>query len=316
MKKTSLGALSLGLVALALGCSSDMDGGTEAPSGLQPPLPIVENPDHKQLLSAATPELVRNKRLVYDFWRTLVEALDTEATRPLLANGYIQHDPTIATGAEGVLAFFGQFGEKVAVQERVQAKLVALVAERDFVVIAWVDEHTEPRPYATTFFDMFRIENGVLAEHWDFGRVAKGETPAAYVPPTANANQEAALASSDPRLAANKRLVHEMWRTLLDAQLVDEAPRFLAPGYAQHSPIVNTGRDGFVAFLKQFAQPSAIQPAIPNFVQIVAEGDLVVMSTLSTEVDSNGKPYATTWFDLFRVDGGMLVEHWDAATIE
>jgi predicted SnoaL-like aldol condensation-catalyzing enzyme len=71
-----------------------------------------------------------------------------------------------------------------------------------------------------------------------------------------------------------------------------------------------------VAFLKQFAQPSAIQPAIPNFVQIVAEGDLVVMSTLSTEVDSNGKPYETTWFDLFRVDGGLLVEHWDAATIE
>jgi predicted SnoaL-like aldol condensation-catalyzing enzyme len=40
------------------------------------------------------------------------------------------------------------------------------------------------------------------------------------------------------------------------------------------------------------------------------------MSTLSTEVDSNGKPYETTWFDLFRVDGGLLVEHWDAATIE
>ena len=313
MKKSSLGPLSLGLVALALGCSSNDTGTT---SGLQPPLPVVENPDHKQLLSAATPELVRNKRLVYDFWRTLVEALDTEATKPLLAKSYIQHDPNIDTGSAGVLAFFAQFGEKVPVQERVQAKLVALVAERDFVVIAWVDEHTEPRPYATTFFDMFRIENGVLAEHWDFGRLAKGETPRAYVPPTANANQEAALASSDPRLAANKRLVHDMWRTLLDAQLVDEAPRFLAPGYAQHSPIVNTGRDGFVAFLKQFAMPSAIQPAIPNFVQIVAEGDLVSIATVSTEVDANGKPYATTWFDLFRVDGGLLVEHWDAATIE
>ena len=115
-----------------------------------------------------------------------------------------------------------------------QAKLVALVAERDLVVIAWVDEHTEPRPYATTFFDMFRIENGVLAEHWDFGRVAKGETPAAYVPPTANANQEVALASSDPRLAANKGLVHEMWRTLLDAQLVDQAQVFLRGVGAMH----------------------------------------------------------------------------------
>jgi predicted SnoaL-like aldol condensation-catalyzing enzyme len=336
MKKSFLRPLSLGLVALALGCSSDdgdqppatsngdtsvpdasnMGGETGTTSGLQPPLPVVENPDHEQLLSAATPELVRNKRLVYDFWRTLVEARDTEATEPLLAKSYIQHDPNIDTGSAAVLAFFAQFGEQVEVQERVQTKLVALVAERDFVVIAWVDEHTEPRPYTTTFFDMFRIENGVLAEHWDYGRVATGETPRAYVPPTANLNQEAALVSSDPRLAANKGLVHEMWRTLLDAQLVDEAPRFLAPGYAQHSPIVNTGRDGFVAFLKQFAQPSEIQPAIPNFVQIVAEGDLVAISTLSTEVDANGTPYATTWFDLFRVDGGLLVEHWDPATLE
>jgi hypothetical protein len=105
MKRPSLRPFSLGLVALALGCSSD-DGyeppatsnvdtsvppasntgaGTGTTSALQPPLPVVENPDHEQLLSAATPELARNKRLVYDFWRTLVEARDTEATEPLLA---------------------------------------------------------------------------------------------------------------------------------------------------------------------------------------------------------------------------------------
>ena len=103
MKKAFLGPLSLGLVALALGCSSDhghqspatsnggdtsvpdasnMGGETGTTSGLQPPLPVVENPDHEQLLSAATPELVRNKRLVYDFWRTLVEARDTVCIVP------------------------------------------------------------------------------------------------------------------------------------------------------------------------------------------------------------------------------------------
>src|SRR3954465_5261656 len=67
MKKSCLGPLSLGLVALALGCSSNdgsqppatsngdtsvagtlnMGGGTGTTSGLQPPLPVVENPDHE-----------------------------------------------------------------------------------------------------------------------------------------------------------------------------------------------------------------------------------------------------------------------------
>jgi predicted SnoaL-like aldol condensation-catalyzing enzyme len=338
MKSTFLCPLSLGLVALALGCSGDdgdeapatsnvetsdlaasnMGGaGAETTSGLRPALPVVENPDHEQLLSAATPELARNKRLVYDFWRTLIEARDTEAAEQYLAEDYIQHDPSADTGRAAVLAFFAAFGERLPVQERVQAKLVAMVAERDFVVFARVDEYAEPRPYTTTWIDLFRIENGVLAEHWDHGRLAMGETPRAYVPPTENPNQSAALASSDPQLAANKQLVHEMWRTLLDAGQGEEAPRFLAPGYIQHNPLASTGLEGFLAFARQVSQPPLeVQPGVANFIQIVAEGDLVSLATLVTYVGANGTPYATTWFDLFRVDGGLLVEHWDTATID
>jgi predicted SnoaL-like aldol condensation-catalyzing enzyme len=336
VKKLSLRPLCFGWLALALGCSSDdgdevpvtsnadasnptasnMGAGTETASGLQPALPVVENPNHEQLLSSATPELARNKRLVYDFWRTLIEARDTEAAEQYLAEDYIQHDPSADTGRAAVLAFFAAFGERLPVQERVQAKLVAMVAERDFVVLARVDEYTEPRPYTTTWFDLFRIENGVLAEHWDHGRLAMGETPRAYVPPTENPNQSAALASSDPQLAANKQLVHEMWRTLLDAEQGEEAPRFLAPGYIQHNPLASTGLEGFLAFARQLSQPREVQPGVANFIQIVAEGDLVSLATLVTYDGANGTPYTTTWFDLFRVDGGLLVEHWDTATID
>jgi predicted SnoaL-like aldol condensation-catalyzing enzyme len=283
---------------------------------LQPALPVVANADHEQLLSSPVPELAANKRLVYDMWRTLIEARDTQAAERFFAPDYIQHNPQADTGRAGVLTFFASLGQPQAVQERVQTPLVAIVAEREYVALVQVDEQTQPRPYTTTWFDLFRIEDGVIAEHWDHGRLAADGTPRGYVPPSASSDQEPALLSADMQLAANKRLVYDMWRTLLDGQQVEEAPRFLAPGYVQHNPQANTGLQGFLAFFRQFAQPRPVQPTIANFIQIVAEGDLVVLATLRTYNAGGGAPYTTTWFDMFRVGSGLLVEHWDTATLQ
>ncbi|MEO8180307.1 MAG: nuclear transport factor 2 family protein [Deltaproteobacteria bacterium] len=283
---------------------------------LQPALPVVENADHAQLLSSPVPQLAANKRLVYDMWRTLIEARDTQAAERFLAESYIQHNPNADTGRAGVLAFFAGQGPAQTVQERVRRPLVAIVAERDYVAVVQVDAQTQPRPYSTTWFDLFRIEDGVIAEHWDHGRLPADGTPRGYVPPAATADQEPAVNSSDLQLATNKRLVYDMWRTVLDAQQVEEAPRFLAPGYVQHNPQANTGLQGFLAFFRQFAQPRQVQPTIPSFIQMVAEGDLVVLATVRTYTGAGGTPYTTTWFDMFRTGGGLLVEHWDTATLQ
>ena len=281
---------------------------------LQPALPVVANDDHAQLLSSDVPELAANKRLVYDLWRTLIDARDTQAAEQYLAEGYIQHNPNADTGRAGVLEFFSSLGPAQPVPERVQTPLVAIVAERDFVALVQVDEQQQPRPYTTTWFDLFRIEDGLVAEHWDHGRLPAGGTPAGYVPPTVTEAQAAALASEDPQLEANKRLVHEMWRTLLDAQQVEEAPRFLAEGYIQHNPLANTGLQGFLQFFRTIAQPREVQPDIANFIQIIAEGDLVVLATVRSY--TAGAPYTTTWFDMFRVGDGKMQEHWDTATLQ
>ena len=47
---------------------------------------------------------------------------------------------------------------------------IAIVAEKDLVIISFAVKKQEPaKPgfYTTTAFDMFRIENGLIAEHWD-----------------------------------------------------------------------------------------------------------------------------------------------------
>lgn len=336
MKNFSTYLLTIGLSASCIGCSDDnsnsdpnavrqsvnpaTDGEASEGDGspateLQPALPVVENLDHEALLSSDDPQLAANKRIVYDMWRTLIEARDVQAAEQYIAEGYIQHNPNADTGREGVFAFFSSLGEPLAIQERVQRKLVALVAEGDYVSIVQVDEQQEPRPYTTTWFDLFRIEDGLIVEHWDHGTLPAGATPSAYVPTVENSDQEGSLASSAPQLATNKRFVYDMWRTLLDAQQVEEAPNFLAEGYIQHNPNANTGLAGFLAFFRTFAQPQDIEPTLVNFIEVIAENDLVVLATVRTYMDATDAPYTTTWFDMFRLADGLLVEHWDTDTL-
>ena len=61
-------------------------------------------------------------------------------------------------------------------------------------------------------------------------------------------------------------------------------------------------------------KPMAVPATIPNMVDIVAEGDMVVLATQRKLKDKAGEPYTTTWFDMFPVHDGVIVEHWDCAT--
>jgi len=287
----------------------------EAPV-LQPALPVTENPDHESLLSSDDPQLAANKRFVYDMWRTLVDAHDVEAAKKYIHEGYIQHNPIADTGRAGAFAYFSSLGDPLPIQERVQSKLVAIVAEKDLVCLVHVDEQTEPRPYSTTWFDMFRIEDGMIVEHWDHGTLPDGvDSPRGYVPTVVNPDYRASIASANPQLQTNKQLVYDMWRTLLDAQQVEEGPRFLAKDYIQHNPLANTGLEGFMTFFRMIADPQPVQPTVKNFIEIIAEDDLVVLATVRSYNDANNNPYTTTWFDMFRIGDGMLVEHWDTAKL-
>jgi predicted SnoaL-like aldol condensation-catalyzing enzyme len=132
---------------------------------------VTPNPDHEQLLSSADAKLAKNKRLVYDFWREVLEAGHLESAEKYLAESYIQHNPNVPTGRAGFVDFFSKFAKPTAVNPKVQGPLVAIAAEGDLVVLSFVRPGADPKDpakkYTTTWFDMFRIENGKIAEHWD-----------------------------------------------------------------------------------------------------------------------------------------------------
>ncbi|MFZ6654560.1 nuclear transport factor 2 family protein [Undibacterium sp. TJN19] len=138
----------------------------------------------------------------------------------------------------------------------------------------------------------------------------------AQLPVLANANHEALLASPDPQLAANKRLVYDFWREVFEGGHMELADKYLAESYMQHNPQVPTGRAAFVELFSKFVKPKAIEAKIKALlVAISADGNLVILSFVKEVKDpqDSSKKYTTTWFDMFRIENGKIAEHWDPA---
>ena len=140
-------------------------------------------------------------------------------------------------------------------------------------------------------------------------------TVAAQVPPTAAPDQAALLKSKDPKLAANKKLVFDAWRAIVQGAHTELAPKYFTETYIQHNPNVATGLPAMVAYMKATRPVKPIEPTIHfPVIAMMAEGDLVMLATVSYSPDPEnpGHNYAGTHFDMFRIENGKIAEHWDS----
>lgn len=138
----------------------------------------------------------------------------------------------------------------------------------------------------------------------------------AVVPAT---NIEAKFTSNDPALHANKQVAYHIVRDLLEAGRWDEADRYLTERYIQHNPNLPSGRKAVVDFFQGMGvRPTPVPERMKTpVVQVIAEGDLVVVVTVSRQPvpGSPGVSYTTSWFDMWRIKDGKADEHWDNAPL-
>lgn len=101
----------------------------------------------------------RNKALVLEAMTALFQRHDASAVERLYAPDYVQHNPTIPQGRDALHALVANLSPDVHYEPGL------MIAEGEFVAI-----HGRIRGWAETpqvVVDLFRIENGKLAEHWD-----------------------------------------------------------------------------------------------------------------------------------------------------
>jgi predicted SnoaL-like aldol condensation-catalyzing enzyme len=108
-------------------------------------------------------------------------------------------------------------------------------------------------------------------------------------------------------LEANKRMVHEFYNLAFNEKQPEEAVRrYVGPYYRQHNPQAGDGPEPFIQFVRGFTQ------TFPNlrfeFKRQIAEGDLVVIHNhLVRQPGDRG----VAVMDIFRLENGKIVEHWD-----
>jgi predicted SnoaL-like aldol condensation-catalyzing enzyme len=112
--------------------------------------------------------------------------------------------------------------------------------------------------------------------------------------------------SRSPQEEANLQLVLDMFEQVLNPMDSSAVDRFISPAYVQHSQLAAPGREELKAFLDN------IKVETPEAVHDVKRG-LVDGKHVTVHYHVRRWPGDLGWavIDIFRVEDGMIVEHWD-----
>ena len=134
--------------------------------------PVVGAADPDALFKGPNKKLEANKQVVYHIMKDLLEANHWDLADKFLTPEYIQHNPNVKSGRDGVVAFFTASRKPTPIPAKFEkTKVVSVLAEGDWVLVATPREYKDPKDasktYTTTWFDMWKIVNGKANEHWD-----------------------------------------------------------------------------------------------------------------------------------------------------
>jgi predicted SnoaL-like aldol condensation-catalyzing enzyme len=288
---------------------------------LLPSFAQVSSPKHVPTSPQAAPMSMteqRNVDFVLDWWRNVIDARHMELAANYQAEDYIQHNPNVPTGRAAFVQFFSSQGPPISpIPERLSNPPVVRGDKGDLVWLIFEHQVKGPNsPSQVSYaysFDLLRIQNGKIQEHWD----SEGKAPGSpvFVPSTAPPPSKWV----DKPSPAEQRNLDVATRFEKDAveyghtELMDE---ILAPDFVEHNRVAPSDRKGlkqFIAHLPDHA-PQEIKPEWKHRPALAfVNGPYVVMMWERSDKDPSdpAKEYTRNYFAILRIDNGLIQEIWN-----
>ena len=224
-----------------------------------------------------------------------IETGDLQAISYINPTNYTQHNLSVGDGLAGfgdVLQLLPEGSAKADVKRAYQ--------DGDYVFL-----HTKYNFFGPKVgFDVFRFEDGKIVEHWDnLAELASEPNPSGRT----QLDGVAQVTDLD-KTEENKATVADFVNVILMQGDMSKINQFIDnddAAYLQHNTMVADGLSGLGKALGDLAQAGMPMVYKENH-KILGEGNFVL--AISEGIFMNKE---VAFYDLFRLDNGKIVEHWD-----
>jgi predicted SnoaL-like aldol condensation-catalyzing enzyme len=234
----------------------------------------------------------KRKHQIYNLLKG-IETGDAAAVAVVNPDKYIQHNPQTREGGEGLAVLFKRLAKSSP-----RVNIVRVFSDGDYVFA-----HTEYEFSSSRIgFEVFRFEGDLTVEHWDNIQARKGPNPSGH-----SMVDGPTEALDLDRTESNREIVRSFIDEILLKGQLDKLGLYIDDEhYTEHNPRIGVGLPALRSALAEPAANSSTKIQYNRVHRLLAEGNFVLSVSEGT---FNGTH--SSFYDLFRVADGKLVEHWD-----
>jgi predicted SnoaL-like aldol condensation-catalyzing enzyme len=219
-----------------------------------------------------------------------IETGDPEAVSVVNEAKYIQHNPLTREGNVGLAELFKRLAKTSP-----RVEIVRVFEDGDYVFA-----HTDyDFNVVDVGFEVFRFEGGLVVEHWDNLQSKPGSPN-----PSGHTMLDGATEATDlDRTEQNRDFIRSFVEEVLVGGQLGLLDHYVdSAGYVEHNPQMT---DGLPA-LREALSRSDKARSYDRIHRLLAEGSFV-LCVCEGYLEENH----VSFYDLFRVADGKIVEHWD-----
>lgn len=232
-----------------------------------------------------------NKQIVIDFYKKVIGEQDLEFAKKIVTENYIQHNPLVKTGKGGFLEAIA-FLQKIPKSKKPPKPIMRIIVDNDYVVVHLNVVFAGQKKIV---LDMFRLENGLIAEHWDAIQ-DKSEI-------NLNGNSEIEgpiLIKNEDSTRRNKKKVEDFTNQVLIDRKFEILKSFITTNLIQRNPKIKNGLKGITEYYKKVK--------IQKVYKIIGQGNFVV-----TQSKAFMNKEGFVFYDIYRLENELITEHWSVS---